>query len=60
MKSGICPKCSSTDIVVAKPKKFAADYSAYDYETVGKFKNVFTNRYICCNCGYTERYFKKD
>lgn len=58
MKNGSCPKCHSSDILVFEQEKDAREkgYSV-DLEKLGMLDKVFTTRYVCCNCGYTERYF---
>ncbi len=49
MKSGICPKCQSTDI-----------YAHIVGQTKG-YKRIFnlsgTDYYLCGTCGYSERYY---
>ncbi len=54
-KTGICPKCSSNNVVAVN--------------TIGNGHNialgttllsaVFVNRYVCCDCGYTEEWVKQ-
>lgn len=55
MKNGSCPKCGSKDILVFSQtgkEKFV------DCERLSTLKgDILTTRYVCCNCGYTERYF---
>ncbi len=58
MRTGICPKCKSHDILV-----FEADSDkegkVFDCEKLGVLGGkIYTSRYVCCNCGYTERYFE--
>ena len=56
MKSGTCPKCKSENILVFENKE--KDSKTADSEKIGAFgKKIFTTRYVCCDCGYTERYF---
>lgn len=52
MKNGKCPKCQSQDIIVFEGN------DKNDGEILGFNKKIFSNRYVCCNCGYTERYFE--
>lgn len=58
MKSGKCPKCSSKNILVFSQegkKRFV------DFESLGSLKgDILSTRYVCCNCGYTERYFEDE
>ena len=53
MKSGSCPKCASEDILVfsqSGKEKFV------DCEKIGSLKGeIVTTRYVCCNCGDSER-----
>ena len=60
-KSGICPKCQSRDILVFESKDDESKKHPLDSEAIGILgKRVYTSRYVCCNCGYTERYFDDD
>jgi transposase-like protein len=55
MKSGVCPKCKSESILV-----FTQDgkNKNADHEKLGTLSgDILSTRYVCCNCGYTERYF---
>lgn len=58
MKNGSCPKCGSTKILVFSQdgkEKFV------DCEKLGMLKGeIVTSRYVCCDCGYTERYFEDE
>ncbi len=57
-QTGKCPKCGSEDILVFENKDKNSKKSSADFEVLGHFgKEIFTSRYVCCNCGYTERYF---
>ncbi len=51
-----CPKCSGKDIL-AVPGQVGA-YGAGNNIIAGKtvFSAVLVNRYICCNCGYSEEW----
>ena len=58
MKNGVCPKCKSPDILVFESNGDDKEKGRFaDSEKIGMFDRVFTTRYVCCNCGYTERYF---
>lgn len=57
MKSGFCPKCRSKDILVFEPTNDDKEKKVADMEKLGMLEKVYTTRYVCCNCGYTERYF---
>ncbi len=52
----VCPKCSSTDIVIVDGQ--AGAYGAGNNIMVGMtvFSAVKVNRYICCGCGFTEEW----
>ncbi|MBE6683457.1 MAG: hypothetical protein E7595_04800 [Ruminococcaceae bacterium] len=50
----ICPKCQGSDIVFAKGEEQA--YGIGNNVRAGVFKQVITNRYICCTCGYSEEW----
>jgi len=51
-----CPKCQSEDILVFENSKEKPGKA--DGESLGVFGGkITTSRYVCCNCGYTERYF---
>lgn len=55
----ICPKCNSSDIV--RVDGYAGAYGAGNNIMVGAtiFSAVNVNRYICCNCGFTEEWIDK-
>lgn len=57
MKSGVCPKCHSSDILVFEPTNEEKEKKLADVEKLGVFDKVYTTRYVCCNCGFSERYF---
>ena len=58
MKSGSCPKCASEDILVFSQ---SGKEQFVDCETIGSLKGeIVTTRYVCCNCGYSERYFEDE
>lgn len=55
---GKCPKCGSQDILVCEPNENRKEKNVADYEKIGLIGGkIYTTRYICCDCGYTERYF---
>lgn len=57
-QTGICPKCQSDQILVFENNDKNSKKNVADYEVIGAFgKTIYTTRYVCCNCGYTERYF---
>ncbi|MGN1227709.1 MAG: hypothetical protein ACI4TX_03605 [Christensenellales bacterium] len=58
MKSGICPKCSSRNIIKFEPKAIVANRAEWDYEYLSTFTTIYSTRYVCVDCGYTERYFE--
>ncbi len=51
-----CPKCNSADIV--RFDGSAGAYWAGNNVMVGNtvFSAVNVNRYVCCNCGFTEEW----
>lgn len=57
--TNICPKCSGTDIV--RIDGFTGPYAAGNNVMVGKniMSAVNVNRYICCDCGFTEEWIDK-
>ena len=57
MRNGFCPKCKSEDILVFETTKEDKENKHADMEKLGMLDKVYTTRYVCCNCGYTERYF---
>lgn len=56
----ICPKCNSTDIIRIGGK--AGAYGVGNNIQVGitNFSAVLVNRYLCCNCGYSEEWIDKE
>ena len=56
--TNICPKCQSTDIV--RFNGWSGAYGAGNYVPTGLFSTALVNRYICCNCGYTEEWIDKE
>lgn len=55
----ICPKCQSSDIV--RIDGYAGARGSGNNIMVGMsiFSAVNVNRYICCNCGFTEEWIDK-
>lgn len=55
-----CPKCGSSDIIIAPGKTGA--YGAGNNIQVGLtvFSAVLVNRYVCCECGYSEEWIDKE
>lgn len=56
----ICPKCQSKDIVRIDGSVDA--YGTGNNVITGNtiFSAVNVNRYICCNCGFTEEWIDKE
>lgn len=53
-----CPKCNSNDIIRANGSNRA--YGGGNNIITGAFSSVKVNRYICCNCGFTEEWIDKE
>ncbi|MBO5203586.1 MAG: hypothetical protein J6B72_03120 [Clostridia bacterium] len=55
-----CPKCQSSDIV--RFDGYTGAYGTGNNVMTGKtvFSTVNVNRYICCQCGYTEEWIDKE
>lgn len=55
-QSRICPKCEGTDILLIPGK--AGAYGVGNNIPLGAFvfSYVKVNRYLCCNCGYSEEW----
>lgn len=55
-----CPKCQSSDIVIIDG--YTGAYGSGNNISVGAtiFSTVKVNRYICCNCGFTEEWINKE
>ena len=63
MKSGICPKCKSKNVVEVIERGVYPDGSYYTKVIKsGGFipKLAVPDRYICCDCGYTEEFFRQE
>lgn len=56
----ICPKCQSSDIV--RIDGYCGPYGSGNHVLTGNtvFSGVNVNRYICCNCGFTEEWIDKN
>ena len=55
-----CPKCRSKDIV--RFNGYAGAHGAGNNIMVGGtiFSAVNVNRYVCCNCGFTEEWIDEE
>ena len=55
-----CPKCRSTDIV--RFNGYAGAHGAGNNIMVGGtiFSAVNVNRYVCCNCSFTEEWIDEE
>ncbi|MPQ45232.1 hypothetical protein [Clostridium tarantellae] len=58
--TGLCPKCNSSDIL--KVKGSAGAYGTGNNIMIGVsiFSAVKVNRYVCCNCGFSEEWIDKE
>ena len=58
--SKVCPKCQSTNII--RIDGYAGANGAGNNVMIGMsiFSAVKVNRYICCNCGFTEEWIDKE
>lgn len=56
----ICPKCKSSNIV--RFDGFSGPYGSGNNLMVGAtaFSAVNINRYVCCDCGFTEEWIDKN
>ncbi len=56
----ICPKCSDTDIILVPGTSEA--YGRGNNIRVGAtiFSSVLVDRYVCCNCGFSEEWINRD
>ncbi len=56
----LCPKCNSSNIV--RIDGYTGAYGSGNNVMVGKsvFSGVDVNRYICCECGFTEEWIDKE
>lgn len=55
----ICPKCNSSNII--RIDGYAGAYGSGNNIMVGAtiFSAVNVNRYVCCNCGFTEEWIDR-
>ena len=53
-----CPKCDSSDIIRVNGSSRA--YGAGNNIITGMFSVVKVNRYICCNCGFSEDWIDEE
>ena len=55
----MCPKCGSKDILLIPGK--AGAYGTGNNIQVGwsNFSAVLVNRYLCCDCGYSEEWINE-
>lgn len=56
----ICPKCQSDNII--RIDGYAGAYGSGNNIMTGHtiFSAVNVNRYVCCNCGFTEEWIDKE
>lgn len=56
----ICPKCNSSDIL--RFDGYSGSYGSGNHIMTGNtvFSAVNVNRYVCCECGYTEEWIDKE
>lgn len=55
-----CPKCGSSDVILIPGK--SGPYGAGNNIQVGMtvLSAVLVNRYVCCDCGYSEEWIDKE
>ena len=55
----ICPKCNSSNII--RIDGYAGAYGTGNNIMIGAtiFSAVNVNRYVCCNCGFTEEWIDR-
>ena len=56
----MCPKCQSTNIVRIDGSVGAHGVGNNVMLGITIFSAVKVNRYICCNCGFTEEWIDKE
>jgi len=58
--TSVCPKCNGTDILLV-PGNVGA-YGAGNNIPIGwsTFSSVLVDRYVCCECGYSEEWICKE
>lgn len=56
----VCPKCNSTNII--RVDGYTGAYGAGNNIRIGTsiFETVNVNRYICCECGYSEEWIDQE
>lgn len=56
----ICPKCESASIV--RIDGYTGPYGSGNNVMVGAtiFSGINVNRYVCCDCGYTEEWIDRE
>lgn len=54
----MCPKCQSTNVV--RIDGFRGIHGSGNYVLASFSSAVIVNRYICCNCGFTEEWIDKE
>ena len=56
----ICPKCNGTEIILVPGQ--AGAYGVGNNIQVGwsNFSAILVNRYVCCDCGYSEEWIDKE
>ena len=51
-----CPKCGSSDIIMIPGKSGAHGVGNNIQVGLTVFSAVLVNRYVCCECGYSEEW----
>ncbi len=55
-----CPKCQSRDIMII-PGRVASNGVGNAIQTgITVLSVALVNRYVCCSCGYSEEWIKKE
>ena len=55
-----CPKCGGTDIIRIEGKAGAYGVGNNIMTGMTVFSAVLVNRYVCCNCGYSEEWIDRE
>ena len=55
-----CPKCGSSDIIMIPGKSGAHGVGNNIQVGLTVFSAVLVNRYVCCDCGYSEEWIDKE
>lgn len=58
--SNKCPKCGSSEIIIAPGKKSPAESGRFIMTGLTTLSGVLFDRYVCSDCGYSEEYFDRD